>query len=66
MVCMQDHNTVEGDSGENPDAYYWSHGPVWSGRCPVTAEIAGSNPAVTASGKLSLGKLECAGIPPSR
>ena len=22
----------------------WSHGPVWSGRYPVTVEIAGSNP----------------------
>lgn len=23
----------------------WPHGPAWSGRCPVTAEIEGSNPS---------------------
>jgi hypothetical protein len=27
---------------------FWWHGPVWSGRLPVTEKNAGSNPAVTA------------------
>ena len=37
-----------------PTALLWPIGPVWSGRCPVTAKITGSNPVWVAK-KFELG-----------